>query len=440
MTGDVAPIGAAMQVSLVSVPGSRPHEGSAAAIVLPRMLQLLDLNAGPQTRREQAEADRDDRLRRRDADHEQALAHISQEPRASDKLARAERKMLPGSKAARRQQAERQAGKGARGEDTGFREALAGARQRSTESKTPAETHASASTASEKKPGSSPQNDTARATGNTAKPEGQAAAKPSPTPPGPTQTNASTVAALGGRSGAVTPTLDPGAEAAIKGLKVEAAGKITAATGAARSGATARGGNSTNNAISPASPTDAKSTATTRGTARGAQVADESEPQRAADANTERILRTIHFRLGEKRSTATLRMDPPELGNIKLHMDLREGQLSLQIEAESNTARRLLTEQRDALRHGLEATGIQLERFEVRAPQQTAPGDGNANLPQHENVPHHGQQESPQRDAHSAGGGSTGGTEATTVEQARESEPSRTVLELATESLVNVWA
>ena len=423
-----------MQVSLTSAAGSRPNEGSAGTLVLPRMLQLLDLNAGPQARRAQAEANRADRLRRRDSDHEQALAQVSEGPRASDELVRAERKMLPGSNAARRQQVEQRAGREARAEDTGFREALAGARQRPAESKAPAGARDTAFSA-EKQAGPSRENMAVRAAGDAAKLDGQGVAKPSSASTGPTQPNLSAAGAFAGRPATAVSASVPNADAAMKELKVAATAKVAPASGAARGGAVSRGASPPTGTISPPSPPGARSNAA----ARGGQTTDEPGAQRAPDANTERILRTIHFRLGEKRSTATLRMDPPELGNIKLHVELREAQLSLRIEADSGAARQLLTEQRDVLRHGLEASGIQLERFEVRAPE-AAPGDGNANRSQHEDVLRHGQQESAQRDTHSAGGGSTGGTEATTVGQARDLEPSQTVLEPATESLVNVWA
>ncbi len=89
------------------------------------------------------------------------------------------------------------------------------------------------------------------------------------------------------------------------------------------------------------------------------------------DANVERVLRLMHSRLGRDRSVATLRMDPPELGMIRMRMDLRHNELTLWIDTETDAARRLLGEQLDALRRGLESAGIQLQRVELRVTESS---------------------------------------------------------------------
>lgn len=431
-----------MQVNPLATVGLCPQEGGAAALVLPTILPLLEMNAGPQTRRAQALGDRMVRLRRRDADHQQALAQASQAPRVSEEIVRAERKMLSGSQAARRRQGELRQGRPTGPEQAGFREALASARIRPPEGKTPVVTTEPAARPAGKPTDQASQPAAVHVAGDGARPNGSGAAEPPSPATSPTVPNSSTVTAHGARPVGVA--LAPAGNAARLGVeKALQAGTTTARVAAtsavARDGPAILGrANPAGTQTSLSAPTGARVSRFAGKAPGGAETAGEPEAKRTSDANTARILRTIHFRLGEKRSVATLRMDPPELGKIKLHMDLRDEQLSLRIEAESAAARRLLAEQLDALRHGLEASGLRLDRCEIRVPQ-AAPGDGNANLPQHPDVPYGGQQESAQRDTHSAGGGSQSGTEAPTVEQTR-SDAGQTVLEPATESLVNVWA
>jgi flagellar hook-length control protein FliK len=94
------------------------------------------------------------------------------------------------------------------------------------------------------------------------------------------------------------------------------------------------------------------------------------------EANVERILRTISSRIGKQRSIATLLLDPPELGNVRLHMDLRKDALTLRMDTQTHVAHRLLTQELDSLRHGLESAGIHLERVEVRPPSPPPEGVG----------------------------------------------------------------
>ncbi|MGE0480464.1 MAG: flagellar hook-length control protein FliK [Phycisphaerae bacterium] len=97
------------------------------------------------------------------------------------------------------------------------------------------------------------------------------------------------------------------------------------------------------------------------------------------DANVEHIVRVVASRIGKDRSIATLRLDPAELGSIKLHMDLRDQRLNLRVESESPVAHRLLVERVEALRAALGAADIRLERIEFVT---TAPPRDSANADQ----------------------------------------------------------
>jgi flagellar hook-length control protein FliK len=151
------------------------------------------------------------------------------------------------------------------------------------------------------------------------------------------------------------------------------------------------------------------------------------------------MLRVIHARLGQQHSVATMRLDPPELGMVRLHMDLRADQLALTIETARPEARRLLHEQLDALRQGLESSGIQLSRVELRTVEMAA-SDLDAQTSQEADVGA-GDQEA----SHSSDDGAASREEQAPGTEASSAEPtdtSRSVAaqESATESLVNVLA
>jgi len=98
------------------------------------------------------------------------------------------------------------------------------------------------------------------------------------------------------------------------------------------------------------------------------------------EAQIERLVRMIRTRIEKGRTHAILRLDPPQLGKIRLEMDLRQRELVLNVETETPAAQRLLREEIEALRHGLAREGIRLVEFDVRhaeapdaTPQQDQP-------------------------------------------------------------------
>jgi flagellar hook-length control protein FliK len=104
------------------------------------------------------------------------------------------------------------------------------------------------------------------------------------------------------------------------------------------------------------------------------------------EAHIERIVRVIRSEVGRERSRATLRLDPPELGTIRMHMDLQKDRLLLRIDTQSEMAHRLLTEDVEALRVALAQSGIHLEKVEVRPPPQPfeLPTEAGAHSPSQE--------------------------------------------------------
>lgn len=98
-----------------------------------------------------------------------------------------------------------------------------------------------------------------------------------------------------------------------------------------------------------------------------------TEPE-DGDDNIDRLLKLVRGNISRERSTATLRLDPPELGTVKLRMELRDQTLNLKVETASAAAERLLQRDLDSLRQGLAASGLRLERVEFHVGEAAAPG------------------------------------------------------------------
>lgn len=153
------------------------------------------------------------------------------------------------------------------------------------------------------------------------------------------------------------------------------------------------------------------------------------------DANVRRILRVIHSQIGRDRARATLRLDPPELGTVRLRMDLRKEALTLRIETQTPLAHRLLTEHVESLRQGLEAAGLRLEHVEIRPPAAN-PNAGHPDPTAHDAGGRAGQERpadpETEHPAHQ-------GTDARAGEP-HEPPARSTQVEPAAESLVNILA
>lgn len=162
-------------------------------------------------------------------------------------------------------------------------------------------------------------------------------------------------------------------------------------------------------------------------------AAGESAQSAQARANVERVLRVIRSHATAGRTSATIRLDPPELGTLRLRMELEKDALRLRVETQSAVAHRLLTDELDSLRRGLEAAGLHLERVEIRPP---APPDAEHWAPSQ-------QQSEPQGRGQPGGAGADGsagsGTDSGASAPAVDSPPGAED-EPAAEPRVNVLA
>lgn len=434
-----------MQVNLMGT-GTAAGSPGAGRTLPAEFLQMLQPTVASRTRHEQAAECCEEERRRQDDQNDAATASAAAQPSSTDQLRQAERDMAPGSTAARRDQLHSQAEQSAAQDRHGFRQVLAEATGRRAPENAPA-------TASE--PVSAVAQPATETLGADQPETVQPSLAPSATSPRNTaQAPATSPVFAEVLTGAdnwarLAASVIPAPMGEAQNNTLDASGARAAASriadapaaAAAATGTSASGGSSarvTGGAVAAVEGVALKNTASE--TAPSAAAQPEAEPDGNSDANIERILRFIHTRLDKNRSVATLRLDPPELGTVKLRMDLRDHDLSLSVDAETVAARRLLAEHLDALRRNLEASGIHLEHVEIRVPAATNE-TRDTGLPQQPDLPPRDFGSSTRRDPEFAGADDGQQGSNAHADPTGESSPIAAVtLEPAAESLVNVLA
>ena len=431
-----------MQVSPVATPAVRALTGQAGMLVLPNLLNLARVGPQTQTLRQQREDDEQEAAQ----DYASRASDVTLGTTvqgATDSVYEAERRMAPTSRAARRQlqdQAQQQATR----QSKAFQRTLADASARengratNTTPRSPGAQTADSPTGQTSRPTTSGHEDSgsqpARTTTDAAK-SGNSSNAAQPATPQLATPGAANPAATNNAPLTSAAARNIGQSAAIRAVGPAGAPRAAAPT-AAKAAQPNPSGEAKSSAPSAATPAAARARAAkTISTTAGTRAAAETAKAGKSDANIERMLRVVRSQISQDRTRATLRLDPPELGTIRLQMDLRKDVLSLRVETQTPLAHRLLTEQVESLRQGLQASGIQLEHVEVRPPAATDEAN-DPNLSQHADARQTGHEQSNHADAeHSqdAGTDSSPTTPAETTARDTTTEP-------AAESLVNILA
>jgi flagellar hook-length control protein FliK len=106
------------------------------------------------------------------------------------------------------------------------------------------------------------------------------------------------------------------------------------------------------------------------------QPAAQPQTEPMLNLRLEDVVQVIRPNLQQGHSELRLQLHPPELGQLRIDVELRDNVLTLAMRAESAQVRDFLLSRLPELRHSLESHGINLERFhvEVRPPEQPQPG------------------------------------------------------------------
>ena len=92
--------------------------------------------------------------------------------------------------------------------------------------------------------------------------------------------------------------------------------------------------------------------------------------QTAVDANVARVARGLQSALSQQGGTVALRLHPPELGVVRIEVQIDAGVVRVRFHAEHESIRTLLTHQLQHLRQTLEGHGLVVERLDVQTQTQ----------------------------------------------------------------------
>lgn len=92
------------------------------------------------------------------------------------------------------------------------------------------------------------------------------------------------------------------------------------------------------------------------------------------DRFSSRIVRGLNAMLNQRGGVMLMRLDPPELGQLRVQMTIQRGVVTAQFDAASPEARALLDKSMAVLRTALESHGLTVERLAVNHAPASTPG------------------------------------------------------------------
>ena len=120
----------------------------------------------------------------------------------------------------------------------------------------------------------------------------------------------------------------------------------------------------------------------------------------------EKLARVVQSRLNGKNPTMVLRLDPPELGQLRVDVRMQEQMLTVRFETQTQEGYDTLQSQLTDLKNALKAQGIQLDRLEVELRTTTPPveqGHESNDQPSQQHLPDGNERGSSQADSRGDG-------------------------------------
>ncbi len=115
-----------------------------------------------------------------------------------------------------------------------------------------------------------------------------------------------------------------------------------------------------------------------------APPSDPNRAQQSQDDFAAQLHRGFSAVLRQNGGSLTLRMQPEQLGDLTIRMDLQPGQVTADFEVGSDQARQLLTDHMTSLRSALEARGLSVDKLTVHVSDRPTP-EALANRAEHGN-------------------------------------------------------
>jgi len=131
--------------------------------------------------------------------------------------------------------------------------------------------------------------------------------------------------------------------------------------------------------------------------ASGGEANATSFTQHDADAESSpfasRIMRGLTAMINQRGGAMNMRLDPPELGTLRVQMTIARGMVAAEFHASTQQARALLDQHMTMLRTALENQGLTVDRLTVQLSQGQSQhfmrDDSNANAGDHDQRSHH---------------------------------------------------
>ncbi|HOW73135.1 MAG TPA: flagellar hook-length control protein FliK [Phycisphaerae bacterium] len=108
------------------------------------------------------------------------------------------------------------------------------------------------------------------------------------------------------------------------------------------------------------------------GSAKNAATTEEAalDPSRAE--SIEKLARVLRSQLGTRNSSMSLRLDPPELGSVRIEVRMQDQTLTVKFQVDTQAGHNVLQSRLDALRQTLEQQGVRVDQVTVEyRPQQS---------------------------------------------------------------------
>lgn len=112
------------------------------------------------------------------------------------------------------------------------------------------------------------------------------------------------------------------------------------------------------------------------------QLPDSRSSESTDSANVGRVSRALSNAINQKGGTITIRMMPPELGQVRVDIQMQGGKVSASFQTEHQSVQSLMNRELSQLRQALEKQGLTVEKLEVT---QKPAGSSNANASSQDN-------------------------------------------------------
>jgi flagellar hook-length control protein FliK len=163
------------------------------------------------------------------------------------------------------------------------------------------------------------------------------------------------------------------APAVGRALDVNASVQLQTLTGQAGHALTQASTSPATGTGTPTAPVNGLSLAA-QGTGRqadGAKLAT-SAPPTPQTSTADRVVRAMHTMVNQRGGTLSMKLDPPDLGTLRVQMSIARGVVNAQFHTETSQATEVIKQSMPALRSALESQGLQVDKLQVHGPP---PGD-----------------------------------------------------------------